>query len=113
RRMRGKSGRVLGMSATWRNRATRLPLLLINWFRVRVPTGAPFSLFSAPGQEAVKSNLFAFAPAIKRGGVDPHLSRHPRQIIAAGFQKLFCHSEFLFSVKSDRTRVTRHWCRRH
>src|SRR6266511_3779236 len=44
------------------------------------------------GLEAVKSNLFAFAPAIKRRGVNPHLRRHPRQIIAAGFQKLFCHS---------------------
>ena len=63
------------------------------------------------GLEAVKSNLFAFAPAIKRRGVNPHLRRHPRQIIAAGFQKLFCHSELLFSVKSDWTRVTRHWVR--
>src|SRR6266487_3685735 len=64
-------------------------------------------LLSLQGLEAVKSDLFAFAPAIKGGGVNPHLCRHPRQIIAAGFQQLFCHSEFLFSVKRDWTRITR------
>src|SRR5207245_8288546 len=55
------------------------------------------------GQEAEKSNRFAFAPGIERGGANPHMGRHTSQITAAGFQKSGCHSSVLLSANTGST----------
>src|SRR5206468_5566180 len=68
---------------------------VVNWFGVRLPTGAPLL------------NLSGFAPAVKCGGVNSELGRYPGKIVAAGFHELPRHFQFLLPIERHRPTVSR------